>query len=216
MPDPADTLRALLRETPFYTPLRTWKLGRRHREWLRKGCPNPPSHICKQGVVKEYARRHGLRVLVETGTYLGDMIYATRDVFDEIRSIELNPKFYRIARKRFARHSYVTIVHGDSGEVLGQVLSGVDRPCLFWLDGHYTSGKYAIRGDRETPIEKELRHIAGHPLKSSHVILIDDARDYTGTGDYPSLEALREWATRDGFGRFEVEGDVVRICNKAP
>jgi hypothetical protein len=188
---------------------------RLHREWIRKGRPEPPSHIFKQGVVKEYAGRHGLKVFVETGTYLGDMVYATRDVFDELYSIELNPKFFEIARRRFARDPRVTIVHGDSGEALGEVLARITVPCLFWLDGHYTSGKYAIKGDRETPIEKELRHIAGHPLKSSHVILIDDARDYTGTGDYPSLETLREWATREGFGRFEVEGDVVRICNKA-
>jgi len=99
--------------------------------------------------------------------------------------------------------------------LLGDVLSRVDKPCLFWLDGHYTAGKYAIRPGRETPIEKELRHIAGHPLKSSHVILIDDARDYTGTGDYPALETLRIWAEREGFGLFEVDGDIVRISSGA-
>ena len=215
MADPAGTIRDFLRRTPFYDSLRSSRLKRLHRAWLRAGSPDPPSHVYKQGVVSEYARRHGLKVLVETGTYLGDMIYATRDVFDEFHSIELNPKFFEIARKRFARDARVTVVQGDSGEVLGQVLSRVNRPCLFWLDGHYTAGKYAIRPDRETPIEKELRHIAGHPLKSSHVILIDDARDYTGTGDYPSLETLKIWARREGFGVFEVERDIVRISNEA-
>lgn len=215
MADPAGTIRDFLRRTPFYDSLRSSRLRRLHRKWLREGSPNPPSHVFKQGVVKEYARRHGLKVLVETGTYLGDMIYATRDVLDEFHSIELNPKFFEIARKRFARDARVTVVQGDSGEVLGQVLSSVNRPCLFWLDGHYTAGKYAIRPDRETPIEKELRYIAGHPLKSSHVILIDDARDYTGTGDYPALETLRKWAEREGFRSFEVERDIVRISNEA-
>lgn len=208
-------MRDFLRQTPFYDPLRSSRLKRLHRAWIRAGSPDPPSHVYKQGVVAEYARRHRLEVLVETGTYLGDMIYAARDLFDEIRSIELNPKFYEIARKRFSRNRRVTIVQGDSGEVLGDVLSSVDKPCLFWLDGHYTAGKYAIRPDRETPIEKELRHIAVHPLKSSHVILIDDARDYTGTGDYPSLETLKNWAEREGFGLFEVERDIVRISNEA-
>jgi hypothetical protein len=211
MADPAGILRGFLRQTPLYDPLRTSRLKRLHRAWLRAGSPDPPSHVYKQGVVVEYARRRGLKVLVETGTYLGDMIYVTRDVFDEIRSIELNPKFYEIAKKRFARQAHVTIVHGDSGEVLGDVLSSVDKPCLFWLDGHYTAGKYAIRPDHETPIEKELRHIAGHPLKRAHVILIDDARDYTGKGDYPSLETLKIWAKGEGFGVFEVERDIVRI-----
>ena len=213
MADPAGILRDLMRRTPLYDPLRTARLDRLHRGWLRAGSPDPPSHVYKQGVVKEYARRHGLKVLVETGTYLGDMIYATANVFDEIHSIELNPKFYEIARRRFARHPHVRIVQGDSGEVLGEVLSGVDKPCLFWLDGHYTAGKYAIRPDRETPIEKELRHIAGHPLKTSHVILIDDAREFKGTGDYPALDALKEWAKREGFGALEVERDIVRISS---
>jgi hypothetical protein len=214
MADPAGTIRDFLRRTPFYDSLRSSRLRRLHRAWLRAGSPDPPSHVYKQGVVSEYARRHGLRVLVETGSYLGDMIHATRGVFDEFHSIELNPKFFEIARKRFARDARVTIVRGDSGELLGDVLSRVDKPCLFWLDGHYTAGKYAIRPDRETPIEKELRHIAGHPLKISHVILIDDARDYTGTGDYPSLETLKIWARREGFGVFEVERDIVRISKQ--
>jgi hypothetical protein len=212
--DPAGTIRDILRRTPFYDSLRAWRLQRLHRAWVRSGSPDPPSHVYKQSVVAEYARRHGLNVLVETGTYLGDMIYAMLGVFAEIRSIELNPKFYEIARKRFARHPHVTIVHGDSGEVLGEALSSVGKPCLFWLDGHYTAGKYAIRPDRETPIEKELRHIADHPLKSSHVILIDDARDYRGAGDYPSLDTLKLWAEREGFARFEVERDIVRISNE--
>lgn len=216
MLDPGGTIRDVLRRTPLYDSLRSSRLQRLHRAWLRAGSPDPPSHVCKQGVVREYARRHGLKVLVETGTYLGDMIYATLDVFDEVRSIELNPKFYEISRRRFARHPHVTIVHGDSGEVLGDVLSDIDKPCLFWLDGHYTAGKYAIQPDRETPIEKELRHISRHPLKASHAILIDDARDYTGTGDYPSLDTLKEWAEREGFGSFQVERDIVRIWNEAP
>jgi hypothetical protein len=213
---PAEIFRGILRRTPLYNPLRTSRLKRLHEKWIREGRPNPPSHVFKQEVVRDYAARHGVKVLVETGTYLGDMIYATKGVFDEIYSIEINPKFYEIARKRFARDARVAIVHGDSGEVLGSVLARVDRPCLFWLDGHYTAGKYAIRPDRETPIEKELRHIAGHPLKNSHVILIDDARDYTGTGDYPSLETLSAWAKSEGFDAFTVDGDIVRIFNEAP
>lgn len=213
---PNEMLRGLLRQTPLYGPLRAARLRRLHRRWVESGRPDPPSHVFKQDVVREYAARCGLTVLVETGTYIGDMVYATRNIFDEIHSIELNKKFYDIARKRFAGDRGVTIVHGDSGEVLGEVLAGINRPCLFWLDGHYTPRKYATRGDRETPIERELHHIAKHPLKSSHVILIDDARDYTGMGDYPSLQTLREWSEHEGFDVFEVEGNIVRISRANP
>ena len=210
-----EILRDLLRRTPLYGPLRAARLRRLHEKWLRDGCPDPPSHVFKQGVVRAYRARYSPAILVETGTYIGDMVYAMRDIFDEIHSIELNEKFYNISRRRFAGDRGVTIVHGDSGVVLGDVLSRITSPCLFWLDGHYTPRKYATRGDLETPIEKELAHIARHPLKGSHVILIDDAREFTGQGDYPKTETLKEWSERQGFANFEVEGNIVRISPAA-
>jgi hypothetical protein len=211
MAQPSEIVREIIRRTPLYGALRARKLQGLHQAWIRNGRRLPPSHVFKQSVVKETAESHGLRTLVETGTYLGDMIAAAKDLFNEIYSIELNPKFYEIARRRFSRQRHVRIALGDSGEVLGQVLSGIKAPCLFWLDGHYTRGEFAIRGDRETPIEKELRHIARHPLKLEHVILIDDARDYTGSGDYPSIETLKAWAESEGFTDFAVENDIIRV-----
>ncbi len=216
MAQPSEIVRELIRRTPLYGALRARRLQGLHQAWIKDGRRIPPSHVFKQSVVRETAGSRGLRILVETGTYLGDMIAAAKDLFDEIYSIELNPKFYDIARKRFARTRHVRIVLGDSGEVLGRVLSGIKGPCLFWLDGHYTRGKFAIKGDRETPIEKELRHIARHPLKLEHVILIDDARDYTGTGGYPSIETLKAWAEGEGFADFAVEDDIIRVSRKRP
>jgi hypothetical protein len=49
---------------------------------LNEGKPVLPPHAVKQRVVREYAKRHGLRLLVETETYLGGMVYAVRRIFD--------------------------------------------------------------------------------------------------------------------------------------
>ena len=52
--------------------------------WKLRGSPARTPHLVKQRTVAEYAERYGLRVLVETGTYHGDMVAAMRKRFDEI------------------------------------------------------------------------------------------------------------------------------------
>ncbi len=185
-----------------------------YRNWIKAGKPVPPPHLVKQDAVKEFARKFKTRVFVESGTYMGDMIYAVRDIFDAIYSIELDEELYQTARKRFTKQRNVVILQGDSGEVLGEILATIKQPCLFWLDGHY-SGGITAKGSLETPIQKELLSISRHSLRRSHVILIDDARCFTGEGDYPSIQFLQDWAIDKGFDDFEIQDDIVRIYNSA-
>ena len=58
-------------------------------KWEREGRQIPPPHIVKQRVLREYAKKYGLRILVETGTSTGDMVEAMKTDFDRIYSIEL-------------------------------------------------------------------------------------------------------------------------------
>lgn len=179
--------------------------------WEREGRPVPPPHAHKQRVVCEYASRHGLRAFVETGTYLGDMVEAVRSKFGEVYSIELDPALHRRAAERFAAKRNVRIVLGDSGKILPEVLASVSAPALFWLDGHY-SADITAKGDKDTPIASELASIARHPVKG-HVILIDDARCFNGSNDYPTIDELKSMASAywPGAG-FEVRDDIVRIA----
>ena len=54
--------------------------------WIRKGYP-PGSHYLKQMTVLYYAVTHHLEVLIETGTFRGDMVWAQKDYFKRIYSI---------------------------------------------------------------------------------------------------------------------------------
>jgi len=90
--------------------------------------------------VLQYARQFDLRVLVETGTYLGEMVDAMRTAFGRVYSIELDQELYWRAVQRFAGRGSVTIVQGDSSKVLPQLLAELAEPVLFWLDGHYSAG----------------------------------------------------------------------------
>jgi hypothetical protein len=182
------------------------------RQWNAAGRPAPPPHLIKQGIVREFAKKYDIPVLVETGTYMGDMVYAMRNLFSRIYSIELSVDLHQQVQERFSRQNHIVLLQGDSGEVLAGLLPQIDQPCLFWLDGHYSAG-FTAKGNLDTPIEKELAHIANHPLKQSHIILIDDARCFTGEGDYPGMETLKAWADAEGFDSFQIENDCIRIFN---
>jgi len=163
--------------------------------WLLKGRPISPPHFIKQRVVQTYARTYSLATLIETGTYLGDMVFAMRTHFKRIISIEIDNDLYSLSSARFHSRFYehVRMIHGDSSVVLPELISELQEPCLFWLDGHF-SGEGTSCGQTKTPILDELYTILTHPF--SHVILIDDAHEFSGEGDYPSLDNLFAVVTR--------------------
>ena len=206
--------------TPIGAPIAglTRKWRRRWRDdraaisaWTQQGRPVPPPHAYKRRVVRQYAQRYGLQVLVETGTYLGDMVEAMRTKFRSVYSIELDRDLYQRAVQRFAKRKNVVIVQGDSGKVLPEVLGRLSVPALFWLDGHY-SAEITARGDTDTPIVSELESIATHPIKR-HVILIDDARCFDGSHDYPTLDEIERIAGEYWpDSTFDVQDDVIRIA----
>ena len=183
---------------------------RKQRAWLAAGRPVPAPSTVKHGIVRDYADRYGLGTLVETGTYMGGTIDALRDHFRRIYSIELDDALYARAQARFARLSHVTILHGDSAQVLPSVVGELNDRALFWLDGHY-SGPGTAKGQRETPIVEEVRTILAHPV-AGHVILVDDARVFGTWPDYPTLAEFRHLvATHAPALQFTIEDDIIRI-----
>ncbi len=188
-------------------------LYRRTRQilsWKLSGCPVPPPHIIKQRVLLNYAKRYALRTLIETGTYLGDMVYALKDNFQIIYSIELSETLSQKATARFEKFPHVNILQGDSGEVLPKLLSGLQAPCLFWLDGHFSDGVTA-KGTLDTPIVQEVIAILQHSCKT-HVILVDDARMFNGSNDYPTMEEFKFLIGKHRRGlNVQVEHDIIRI-----
>lgn len=215
------TIKAVIKRT-FIKPIRRILFGdvddmiqdcqhiKEYIEWLELGKPIPSPHIIKQMTVKEYANKYGPKIFIESGTYLGEMVCSVRSAFDKICSIELDDKLYEKARTRFSKYNNISILHGDSAKVLPKILNHIKEPCLFWLDGHWSGGNTA-KGETETPILQELNHILTHTVKD-HIILIDDARDFTGKEGYPTLQELRSLIlSQNPNYRFEVKNDIIRI-----
>lgn len=178
--------------------------------WRNAGGPNPPPNAVKRRIISSYASLLGAETFIETGTLYGDMDYAMKDRFKHIYSIELNEDLWRRAVHRFRHYGHIQILHGDSGEVLPRILRQVSTKCLFWLDGHY-SGGITAKGLTETPIMQEIQAILQHPIKG-HVLLIDDARCFDGTQDYPTLRELKDFiALHAPEYMFSTANDVIRI-----
>jgi hypothetical protein len=185
------------------------KDARIEARWVREGRPIPPPHVIKRKRIEEAARRFGIATMVETGTYKGDLIYALRQSFERIYSIEFEPRLHARAVKRFARLPHIRLLHGDSGERLREVLNEVSGPCLFWLDAHY-SGGITGKAPLETPVRAELEAIAAHG--AGHVVLVDDARSFRGQHDFPTLDELgREVARLFPGHDFAVQDDIISI-----
>jgi hypothetical protein len=207
-------LKDLIKKTPLYAAMRGWAFARRQKrelaDWERHGRPVPPPHIVKQRTIRDFAKKFGLKVFVETGTYYGDMVEAMKPYFSQIYSIELSNELYEKAKRRFAGDERIKIIHGNSGIELGKLIVSLDQSALFWLDAHYSAGVTA-RGEKDTPIYEELTHIFNSQY-SGHVVIIDDARCFGTDPAYPSIEELSDFIrARYPNAKIEVENDSIRI-----
>jgi hypothetical protein len=204
------SFRLLLRRTPIYKYYVEWRGQKLVKEWRAAGEQGPPPYVLKWRTIREYARAHGLKTLVETGTFVGDTVAMMSRDFDQITTIELDRELYLKAKERFSTKPHINVLHGDSGIVLPELLKTLEKPALFWLDGHYSAGVTA-KGHLETPIIGEVSAILAHHVRS-HVLLIDDARCFTGENDYPTVTELRDFvSSRTGAHTFEVRDDIIRI-----
>ena len=182
------------------------------RAWLKQGRTGLTPHLAKQQTVLEYGQRFGLKILIETGTYHGYMVRATQAHFEKLYSIELDPTLAARAKGAFARQPHIQILQGDSAQQLPGILAQLQQPGLFWLDAHY-SGGITAQGPLDTPIQQELELILRHPV-AGHVILIDDAREFVGQHDYPTVEQLQQLVgRRQPAARMDVREDIIRITS---
>lgn len=179
-------------------------------KWIKDGKPVPPPHLLKQLVIKSERDKNDFNILIETGTYLGDMVEVQKRFFKKIYSIELGEELFINAVKRFEEDKNVEILLGDSGIILNDLMPKINEPAIFWLDGHFSAGITA-KGQKECPIFEELTAIFAVP-KFNHTILIDDARLFSGFNDYPSVEELREFIkSKIQDFTFTIKDDIIRI-----
>lgn len=202
-------IRKFLGETTLYPRLKAAGHYPDYLWWLMRGQPERTPHLVKQRTVAEYAERYGLRNLVETGTYYGEMIGAMRNRFDRICSIEFDPHLAALARRRFAQDKHVRMLEGDSERLIPELLAGITEPCLFWLDAGYYG--FAGQTGNSGRLATELNAILSHKVQQ-HVVLLDDARGLNGAeGRYTAAQLIEEVERRFPTRRAQVAVDILRI-----
>ena len=186
------------------------KVRKEIRRWEAKGHPCPPPHRIKQEALCKYRDLFSTKTLVETGTFRGDMMHAMADHFEQLYSIELSEQLYQKAKERFRDRPKITILQGDSGRVLGDLIPKLTGTTLFWLDGHYSAGETA-KGEKDTPIYEELAHILDDQ-RFQHVVLVDDARLFGSDPSYPKVDELETFIKRRRPNySLHIDTDSIRI-----
>ncbi|HET9839311.1 MAG TPA: hypothetical protein VFR84_13850 [Candidatus Angelobacter sp.] len=202
-------LRKFLQRTPIYGAYKALGHYPDYWYWNLRGRPIRSPHLLKQRTVRDYARRYGLRVLVETGTYYGEMVAAMKNHFTEIYSVEFDSALAARAAKKFARWPHIHILEGDSQKKIPELLQSLRQPALFWLDAGYY-GWAGLQGDKQR-LTSELEAIL-RDRRFPHVILMDDARGLNGQNGAPTVEQLKQRIEEEFPGRsVAVKYDILRI-----
>jgi hypothetical protein len=201
--------RKLLRRTPFYSTVKSLGHYPDYWYWILRGKPQRSPHLLKQRTVREYGKKFGLRILIETGTYYGEMVSAMKSRFDAVCSIEYSPELAARAAKEFAKYSHIKIIQGDSQTALPELLKSLEKPSLFWLDAGYY-GWSGEQGDKKR-LGVELDAILRHKI-NGHVILMDDAHGLNGKNGALTIEEVKKQIQKDFPNRkAEVAFDILRI-----
>jgi hypothetical protein len=202
-------LRRLLKKTPLYYVYKSAGHYPDYWYWLLRDKPTRIPHIVKQRTVIDFGTRYCLRILIETGTYYGEMVSGTRGHFARIVSIEFDPKLAATAQERFKADRHIQILQGSSEVVLQQVLVTLSEPALFWLDAGY----FLWAGEHKTVsrLMTELDSIFRHNIPN-HIVLIDDVVSWSGRDGTPEVTELeRDIAQKYPERKITVESGLMCV-----
>jgi hypothetical protein len=176
-----------------------------------RGVSAAPAQRSKRRHLLALFKERGHETLLETGTYLGETVRFFLPHATRIVSIEIDPTLHARAARMFASSRNVEIMLGDALELAPRLLSVLDRPCLLWLDGHF-SGGVTGRGEVDEPVVEILRRIQPNVVVPGTTAVIDDLRLFGNDRGVPSFDALVD-AARSAFpgARLSVEFDSLVV-----
>ena len=114
-------------------------------------------------------------VFIETGTYLGETVEALQPYFLSIHTIEISEFYFNRFESEHANYENVTRHLGDSSNEVPKILEKLTKndKCIFWLDGHFSSGQTS-KGEKDCPLIEECAAINELYKSNESLVLIDD------------------------------------------
>lgn len=110
---------------------------------------------------------------VETGTLVGDTIFALEPYFNTLHTIEISEHYYNSSKNRY-KGQKINFIHGDSSKEFITLLETLETKCIFFLDGHWSSGNTG-KGEKHCPLVEEITHINNLFLHEA-ILIVDDYR----------------------------------------
>jgi hypothetical protein len=129
------------------------------------------------------------KCFIETGTLHGVTIFAMEPYFDNLYTIEYSETHYNLTKDRY-NGDKINFILGDSSKVFETFLPTINENCIFFLDGHYSSGDTG-KSEKDCPLIEEITHI-NNLFKHDAIIIIDDYRLF-GL-DSSSGKLLEDWS----------------------
>lgn len=131
---------------------------------------------------KETKFRKKTEQYIETGSYEGYSIQLALDSgFSKVYSIELFDQYYDHCCKKFQNDNRVTMIKGDSGQMLQKLLDdNKNTNFTYWLDAHTSDS---------TPIIQELEMILSRNVQDE-LIYVDDMRLYRNFNENVNIEII--------------------------
>ena len=73
---------------------------------------------------------------IETGTYKGGTIFNMEDYFSSLYTIEIKKEFYDNVKSKY-QGDKIKFYHGNSGDVLNDILPSITGKTMIFLDRHW-------------------------------------------------------------------------------
>lgn len=125
---------------------------------------------------KHVFQKYPNEYFIETGTFKGEGLQMALDIgFANVRSVEIHEPYWKENLLKYHNNPRVRLYLGSSEEQLWNMIQGINVPCTFWLDGHWSGDDTPTWSGQNCPLEDELNIIKQHHIKN-HTILIDDIR----------------------------------------
>lgn len=121
------------------------------------------------------------KIMVETGTYLGERTEMFAKIFQHVYTVELSEDLYKRTSNRLSQYSNITFIHGDSAKVLSDLCPSIEDRAVFYLDAHWFVDAQPVADDNPMPLFEELHAI--NQRRKSDVIIVDDVHSFNRTLD---------------------------------
>jgi hypothetical protein len=121
---------------------------------------------------------------IETGTLNGDTIFSLEPYFNKLYTVEFSEKYYNNTKNKYSG-SKINFILGDGSIVFENILPTITDKCIFFLDGHWSSGDTG-KSEKDCPLVEEITHI-NNLFQNDAIIIIDDFRLF-------GLKSIEDWS----------------------